>query len=96
VTRAYPVASRAEAGDITIVSAAWNSALLDELEVFPQVDTMTRSMPSPPPSPCMTRDPRSRLAALRSRRPTGTSRRTSPWRRWPRDDRLGALRGRSR
>jgi len=36
VTRAYPVASRAEAGDVKLVSAAWNSALLDELEVFPQ------------------------------------------------------------
>jgi predicted phage terminase large subunit-like protein len=36
VTRAYPAASRAEAGDIEIVGGAWSSALLDELELFPQ------------------------------------------------------------
>ena len=50
VTRAYPVASRAEAGHIHLVNAAWNQAFLDELEVFPhsrhddQVDALSAAI----------------------------------------------------
>ncbi len=34
--RAMPLASQAEAGNVRIVRGAWNGALLDELESFPQ------------------------------------------------------------
>jgi predicted phage terminase large subunit-like protein len=46
-TRARPVASKAEAGLISIVRAPWNSAFLSELESFPssahddQVDALS-------------------------------------------------------
>lgn len=36
VTRAQPVSSQAEAGNILIISGNWVSALLDELEAFPE------------------------------------------------------------
>ena len=50
IVRAQPVATRAEAGDLTIVSGTWNDAFLDEAELFPD-PTMTRSTPSPAPAP---------------------------------------------
>ena len=48
--RANPVASQAEAGNIKIVRAPWNVALLDELELFPsgshddQVDALSGAL----------------------------------------------------
>lgn len=47
VTRAAPVSSQAEAGNIRVVRAPWNAALLDELALFPhgskddQVDSLS-------------------------------------------------------
>ena len=37
MTRFGPVSSRALAGNLAIVRAAWNDALHDELEAFPDV-----------------------------------------------------------
>ena len=34
--RAYPVASRAEAGELLLVSGRWNTEFIDELCAFPQ------------------------------------------------------------
>lgn len=48
VTRADPVASQAEAGNIKVVAGPWNEDFLDEVEMFPngahddQVDAMSR------------------------------------------------------
>lgn len=50
VTRAYPVASRAEAHHIRLVNDHWNNEFLDELETFPQsrhddqVDALTAAI----------------------------------------------------
>ena len=63
VTRAYPVASRAEAHNIHIVNAAWTAALLDELEVFPQgrhddqVDALAAAIATHDQRPIYTFDP---------------------------------------
>jgi predicted phage terminase large subunit-like protein len=63
VTRAYPVASRAEAGDIQLVDAAWTSTLLDELETFPhsrhddQIDALSAAMATVDQRPINTFDP---------------------------------------
>jgi predicted phage terminase large subunit-like protein len=49
VTRATPVAAQAEAGNLVLVRAGWNRALLDELRDFPhgrhddQVDALSRA-----------------------------------------------------
>jgi predicted phage terminase large subunit-like protein len=49
VTRAMPVASQANAGNLTLLRAGWNRALLDELAAFPagshddQVDALSRA-----------------------------------------------------
>jgi predicted phage terminase large subunit-like protein len=50
VTRAQLIASRAEAGDLTLVTGPWNDAFLDEAEIFPdgahddQVDALSGAM----------------------------------------------------
>ncbi len=50
ITRAQPVSAQAEAKNIKLVRGAWNGALLDELEAFPegshddQVDALTGAM----------------------------------------------------
>jgi predicted phage terminase large subunit-like protein len=36
VTRAQPVSAQAEAGNVRLVRARWNEALLQELEAFPE------------------------------------------------------------
>ena len=48
-TRAMPVASQVEAGNVSVVRGAWNQAFLEELEAFPlgakddQVDALARA-----------------------------------------------------
>ena len=60
VTRALPVASQVEAGNLVVVCAPWNRALLEELRDFPhgakddQVDALARAfaylVDAPPPA----------------------------------------------
>lgn len=80
VTRAYPVASRAEAGHIYLVNAAWTSTFLDELEAFPQsrhddqVDALSAAIASHDKRPIVTIDPEAFARANRDLE------RESPWR----------------